>query len=77
MKALTSTGHSVVVKWRRTRRTAAERLEHLGIVPRPLRRVPEHPLPRETGKLDKLDDATAIKVLAVHMAAAAPRSALK
>lgn len=69
----TSTGRSVAVV-RRERRTTAQRLAHLGIVPVPLRSVPDHPLPPEKGKLE---DTTMLKVLAVHMAAAAPRSALK
>ena len=69
----TSTGRSVAVV-RRERRTTAQRLAHLGIVPVPLRRMPEHPLPREEGEIEI---ATALKVLAVHIAGAAPRSALK
>lgn len=68
----TSTGRSVAVV-RRERRTVAQRLAHLGIVPVPVLRQP-----KETAPTDRpMNIETVAKFLGAHMAGAAPRSALK
>lgn len=59
----------------RRRLTVAERLAHLGIAPKLQRRLRVVPsLPQERRALSA---TTKTKLLAVHMASAQPRSALK